>query len=83
MNHTDRMKVISSVSGTAYQIASHFALLNAGVTESLPGDYPVYWNCMAEACGIDFDGDPDSPDTVRESPAVREYLEGLKPLLRD
>ncbi len=31
------------------QTASHFALLDAGVTESLLGDYPAYWNCMADA----------------------------------
>ncbi len=46
------------------QTASHFALLDAGVTESLLGDYPSYWNCMAEACGVDPEGDPDSKATI-------------------
>lgn len=58
--------------------ASHFAMLDAGVTESLLGDYPAYWDCMAEACGIDLDGDPDSQATVNNLRTLIGMAEPLK-----
>jgi len=60
------------------QTASHFALLDAGVTESLLGDYPSYWNCMAEACGVSPDGDQDSKATVKDLKALIDKAEPLK-----
>ncbi len=70
------------------QTASHFALLDAGVTESLLGDYPAYWNCMAEACGICLDGDPDSQATVKDlrtmikrAEPLKNAIEGGRPLI--
>ncbi len=68
--------------------ASHFALLNAGVTESLLDDYPTYWDCMAEACGVAPDGDPDAQATekdlntmIKKAKPLKNAIEEGKPLI--
>ncbi len=66
-----------------FQTASHFALLNAGVTESQLGDYPAYWNCMAEACGIDFDSDPNSQPTIGDLMTLIDKARPLKSAIRE
>ena len=80
----DAAKVLSGYTDNlTLQTASHFALLNAGVKESLLGDYPAYWNSMAEAYGIDPGSDPDSKATVKDLTIMIDKAKPLRSAIKD
>ena len=69
---------------------SHFAMLNAGISESMLGDYPSYWDSMAHACGITHGEQLDRSGTnddlkryIRQSSALKDSLESGTPLFID
>jgi len=58
--------------------AAHFAMLDAGLPESMLGDYPSYWDSAALAYGIVGEGDDlDSAATVKD---LKDRLRGSEPL---
>ncbi len=63
--------------------ATHFALLNAGVSETLLGDYPINWDNMVGACGIDCKGDPDSKASVKDLKTMIGEAGPLKSAIAD